>query len=532
MSDVKIDLPSEVTAAGRYKELEQDRSPYLDRGRECAALSIPYVLPPQGFGASSKLATPYQSLGASGVRILASKLLMSLFPSVPFFNYRVDDQVLQKMGGKRGEYEQALASRERATVTELDTCIFRPVAYTTLQGLVVSGNHAIHVPPKQEDRAQSFRLDQYVTRRDAAGNLLEFIIEEEIDYASAPEIVKAAVKTTDQFKARKPLEKSPLKLYTHGLLNDETGKWETYQEAAGIRVPGTDGAYLKAELPYLFLRLNAQPGEHYGRGYLEPILGDLDSLEALSEALVEGSAASARIVFLVNPGGTTSLQVVAKAKNGDVVAGDAQDVSVFRVEKANDLSVAKSQAEEIAARLAKAFLMHSSVQRAGERVTAEEIRYMASELDDGLGGVYTLLAAEFQLPCVRLFERRMERRLGTVKLPTDMVQPVIVAGLEAIGRGHSQRNLQMFVKEIIAVLTPEIAMKYLKPEELIARTAAAYGIDTAGLLPSPEELAQMREMEQAMALLNQFGPEAMKQGGGLAQTAMKTGADAPADQGT
>lgn len=532
MSDNKIDLPSEVTAAGRYKELEQHRQPYLDRGRECAALTLPYVLPPQGHGATSKLATPYQSLGASGVRILSSKLLLSLYPSVPFFNYRVDDQVLQKMGGKRGEYEKALASRERATVTELETSVFRPVAYVTAQGLVVTGNHCVYIPPKQEDRAQSFRLDQFVVRRDGAGNLLEFIIEEPLDFASAPEIVREAVKTQDQYKEKKPLERSPLYVYTHGILNEETAKWETYQEAAGIRIPGTEGTFNRGDLPYLFLRFNAQPSEDYGRGYVEGILGDLDSLEALSEALVEGSAASARIVFLVNPGGTTSLRVVAEAKNGDVVAGDAQDVSVFRVEKANDLSVAKSQAEEIAGRLAKAFLMHSSVQRAGERVTAEEIRFMASELDDGLGGVYTLLAADWQLPSVRLFERRMERRIGVTKLPDKMVQPVIVAGLEAIGRGHSQRNLQQFVKEIIAVLTPEIAMKYLKPEELIARTAAAYGIDTAGLIPSPEELEQMRQEEQMMALISQLSPELLKQGGGLAQTAMKTGADAPTAEGT
>jgi hypothetical protein len=527
----KVDLPDAITAAGRYKELERDRQPYLDRGRECAALTIPYVLPPQGHSASAKLATPYQSLGARGVQTITSKLLLSLFPGVPFFNYKMDDQVIQKMGAKRGEYEKALSSRERATTTELDTSVFRPAAYTALQGGVVCGNACLYIPAKQDERAQSFRLDQFVTRRDASGNLLEFVIHEIMDLASVPDYVRDAIIASEEYKEKKPLEKADVDLFTHGYLNGDTGKWEVYQEAAGFYIAGSEGSYKVGELPYVFFVLNLQPGEHYGRGYVEAILGDLDSLEALSEALVEGSVASARIVFLVNPGGTTSLQVVTKAKNGDVVAGDANDVTSMRVEKANDLSVAKSQAEEIGARLAQAFLLHSAVQRAGERVTAEEIRFMASELDDGLGGIYTLLAATLQLPCVRLFERRMEKRLGSSPLPKGMVQPVIVAGLEAIGRGHSQRNLTMFVKEIVAVLTPEIAMKYLKPEELIARSAAAYGIDTEGLLPSEDDLAQMQQQEQLMMLLKQFGPEAMKQGGGLAQTAMQTGAtDAPPPQ--
>ncbi|WP_416142518.1 portal protein [Escherichia coli] len=45
---------------------------------------------------------------------------------------------------------------------------------------------------------------------------------------------------------------------------------------------------------------------------------------------------------------------------------------------------------------------NSAVQRTGERVTAEEIRYVASELEDTLGGVYSILSQELQLPLVRV----------------------------------------------------------------------------------------------------------------------------------
>lgn len=523
------ELPLEITAAGRYAELEQDRSPYLDRGRECAVLTIPAVLPPQGFGKSSKLPTPYQSLGARGARTLASKLLLSLYPTVPFFNYRIDDQALQKLAKRRGEIEKALASRERAVTTELDICVFRPAAFMALLHLVIVGNALVYIPPKQEERAQVYRLDQYVTRRDAAGNLLEFVIHETMDFASVPLEVRAAIAGEDKYKDGKPLEKKEVNLFTHGYIDEKSGFWIVYQEAEGIRIPGTVGKFKPDELPYIALRFSTQPGENYGRSYVEEYLGDLDSLEALSEALVEGSAAAARIVFLVDPGGTTSIQIVSKAKNGDVVSGNAQDVTTLKVEKANDLSVAKSQAEEIASRLSYAFLLHSSVQRAGERVTAEEIRYVASELDDGLGGVYTLLAADFQKPSVRLFERRMEKRLGVLKLPKNIVTPIIVAGLEAIGRGHSQKNLRAFVTEILQVLPPEIAFKRIKIGELIERSAAAYGVDTEGLIATDEEIAEQEQAEMEMAMTQMGGPEMIKQAGGLANTALK-GAIAPPPQ--
>lgn len=478
-------------------------------------------MPPKGFTQNSVLPTPYQSLGARGARVLASKLLLALFPSIPFFNYRVDDKTLQNLGAKRGEIEKDLASRERAVTSEIDTSVFRPAAFTALLHLVITGNVLLNIPPKQKDRARCWRLDQYVTRRDAAGNLLEFIIKETLDYLSLPPEVQAIVAASEEQKAQATSgQPKPIDLYTRGYLGDD-GKWHVYQEVCGKIIPGTEGSFKPDELPYLALRLSTQPGEHYGRSYVEEYLGDLDSLEALSEALVEGSAASARILFLVDPAGVTSIQVVANSRTGDVRSGKAEDVTTMQVQKGADLQVAKAQAEEIANRLAYAFLLHQSVQRSGDRVTAEEIRYLAADLDDGLGGIYTLFAADFQLPSVRLFERRMELRLGEQKLPDKMVHPVIVAGLEAIGRGHSQMNLKAFLQDVVATLGPEVALRYLKPSELIARSAAAYSIDTEGLIPSEEEIQQAEQLQMLMSLAQHLGPQGINAAGGIGKEAVK-----------
>jgi hypothetical protein len=525
----KVALSDQITAASRYSSLEQDRNPYLVRARSCAALTIPFVCPPQGFSATSQLPTPYQSLGARGSAILASKLFLTLFPNFPFFNYKIDDLSLEQLGAKKGETEMALAKRERAVVAEIDTAVFRPEASVSLLHLVITGNILLYIPPDPEHRARAFRLDQYVVRRDGAGNLLEFVIQEKIDFTALPPEVQAEVAKLEQFKTREPnsLQPAPLELYTHGYWDETAQNFVVYQEAGGVRIPGSEGTFKKGELPYLALRFSYQPGESYGRSYVEQYLGDLDSLEALSETLVEGSAASARIVFFVDPAGTTSLKVVKDARTGDVRSGRATDVTVLQVQKQQDLAVARAQAEAIEARLSYAFLLHSSIQRNGERVTAEEIRFMASELDDGLGGVYTLLAAEFQLPCVRLFEKRMEKRLKAPPLPTNIVKPIIVAGLEAIGRGHDQRNLQLFVKEVIGTLGSEFAFRYLKPLEFINRSAAAYGLDPTNLIASEAEVEQAEQQAQMQAMIQHLGPQAVQQMGGMAQTAMKAPAAPP-----
>jgi hypothetical protein len=472
---------------------------------------------------------------------------LALFPSnTPFFKYQVDDLVLRQMEedgqiekGRRGEVETALSARERAVLSEMESALFRPGAFTALQHLIVTGNYCLYVPPRS-GRARGFRLDQYVVRRTPAGELLELITKEQVTPGSLPVDVQAVVQQADAAAALQRATSDDGKtlkvsmsgnaraentttwdLYTHIVRNFVLNRWDIYQEINGVRLPESAGHYHIDKLPFLVLRLSTQPGEDYGRAYVEEYLGDLDSLEGLSQSIVESTAAAARIVYLVNPNGTTSLRIVSKARNGDVVSGNVNDVGTMRTDKAHDLTVARQQAADIAQSLAFAFMLNTAVQRGGERVTAEEIRYMAAELDDAMGGVYTLLGAEFQLPCVNLFEARMEKVRKVPSLPKDDVKPTIVTGMEAIGRGHDQRNLKLFVSDIIQVVGPEVAMKVINIRELLKRSAASYGIDTVGLIPDEEEQAGAEQNEQMMQMMQMFGPEALKQLGGMAKEGMK-----------
>jgi hypothetical protein len=129
----------------------------------------------------------------------------------------------------------------------------------------------------------------------------------------------------------------------------------------------------------------------------------------LSKAIVEAAAASAKVVFLVSPNGVTRASDVTEAESGDAISGHADDVHSLQAEKAADLRIAYEAVKTITERLAYAFLMNSAIQRNGERVTAEEIRYMAGELEDALGGVYSVLAQELQLPLVTRLIDRMQK---------------------------------------------------------------------------------------------------------------------------
>src|SRR3546814_19943778 len=101
-------------------------------------------------------------------------------------------------------------------------------------------------------------------------------------------------------------------------------------------------------------------------------------------------------------------------------------------------SVASQVAERLELRLSHAFMLQSGTVRNAERVTAEEIRAMAQELENVLGGVYTVLSAEFQLPLIRRILYVLIRQGEAPELPKSVV-PTVVTGFEAMGRNQIGR---------------------------------------------------------------------------------------------
>ena len=171
------------------------------------------------------------------------------------------------------------------------------------------------------------------------------------------------------------------------------------------------------------------------------------------------------------------------------------------------MGIAQQTASTVTQRLAQAFLMNTSVQRQGERVTAEEIRFMAGELEDALGGVYSILSQEFQLPLVSRIMDRMTKAKRIPALPKGIVRPAIVTGLEALGRGHDLQKLNLFM-QTLGTLGPE-AMQSVNMSDLISRVGTSLGIDMSGLVKTQEQMQeeqqQMMQEQQQMMQQQQLG---------------------------
>lgn len=513
------------TAKSRYQELQTDRDIYLSRARECAKLTIPSLFMPEGSTAGTKIRTPYQSIGARGANNLSSKFTFTqLPPNDPFFRFIVDPTLYEEEENDheiRSEIEQALSKYEKRVMWELEATGDRTPVGEAFLNLVVGGNVLLYDSPSG---MRVFQLPKYVVKRGPAGQPIEIVVKENLAPASLPEDFQQKLKDAIKKVQKKGSNEKTVELYTHLKLDGDT--WTVYQECLGRKVPGTKGTYPKDKCPWMPLRFVRIDGEDYGRSYVEEYLGDLKSLEALTEAIVEGSAMAAKVIVFVDPTGQTRARKVAEADTGDVLSGNASDVTILHMDKHADFSVAERMADRFEQRLSHAFLLHTAIQRNAERVTAEEIRFMAQELDTAISGIYSILAQEFQLPYIRQKIAKLERQNKLPDLPHDLVRPTVITGVEALRRGEDRNKLVMFIKTLAETLGPDILSQILNLDELVTRLATHDRIEIEGLIKDKEERQSMQEQGQMMDLVKQLGPKGMEL---IKQQLAEQGQQAPAE---
>ena len=492
-----------MTAKGRYDHLTSYRSQFLDTAVECSKLTIPYLIQRDEFRVTHQtLRQPWQSVGAKGVVTLASKLMLSLLPpQTTFFKLQLrDDKLGEELPPEmRSELDLSFAKMERMVMESVAASSDRVVVHQALKHLVVGGNALIYMG---KEGLKHYPINRYVVDRDGNGNVIEIVTKELINKNLLPkEIMKEPRPVMDESFSHE----NDAEVYTHVRLDNN--RWLWHQEVYGKKIPGSESKAPADASPWLVLRFNSVDGENYGRGRVEEFLGDLKSLDGLSQSLVEGSAAAAKVVFVVSPSSTTKAQTLAKAGNGAIVQGRPDDIGVIQVGKTADFNTAMTMMQQLERRLSEAFLILNV--RQSERTTAEEVRLTQLELEQQLGGLFSLLTVEFLLPYLNRKLLVLQRSGQLPRIPKDLVNPTIVAGINALGRGQDRESLTSFIMTIAQTLGPDALMQYINADEAIKRLAAAQGIDVLNLVKSMEQIQEENqaatEQQQDMAMMQQAG---------------------------
>ena len=496
-------------ARSRYDHLSSNRNHFLDIAVECSELTLPYLIQRDELRPSHKdLRQPWQSVGSKAVVTLASKLMLALLPpQTSFFKLQIrDDKLGTELPAEiRSELDLSFAKMERMVMDSIASSSDRVAVHQAIKHLVVGGNALMFMG---KDGIKHYPLNRYVVERDGNGNVIEIVTKELINKQLLPKEFQE-LKQEQSVGTRYGSNTDDVEIYTHVKLDNN--RWVWHQEAFDKVIPNTDGKSPKDANPWLVLRFNSVDGENYGRGRVEEFLGDLKSLNALSQAMVEGSASAAKVVFVVSPSSTTKPQTIAQAGNGAIVQGRPEDIGVIQVGKTADFSTALQMMQTLERRILEAFLVLTV--RQSERTTAEEVRLTQLELEQQLGGLFSLLTVEFLVPYLNRKLLVLSRSGQLPKYPKDLVAPTIIAGINALGRGQDRESLTAFIQTIAQTLGPDALLTFINADEAIKRLAAAQGIDVLNLVKSVDdrqaESDAAAQQEQEMMALQQ-APQMLK----------------------
>lgn len=520
----------QMSAMKLYEILEKGRQNYEYRAEDSSLLTIPSLIPQYvSRDGSMDLPKPRQSLGAMGVNSLANKIMMALFPATQsFFRYEVDPQYREEIASEedQSKVEKALKEREDAIHLEIIRRTIRAPMTESIKHNIVGGNVLYYFG---RDRFQYFPLKRHVVERDADSDDWKHIVTKEVvSLLSLSDDLQTLAKESnaqhhEQRNVTTGSSETDVDIYTKVWRDDKNVYWQQ-EFSSGAVLPGTKSQAPKDLNPWQPVPWTLVEGENYGRGHVEDAIGDLINFERLTQAAVELAVGSARLVGLVAPNGQTMPEDINNAKNGEFVPGLEGDISFLQVNKQGDARISEAILQRLEERLNAHFLI--SEVRDAERVTAEEVRMIQRELNSNLSGQFANLAQRIQLPLVRTIEAELERRGDLPKIPKAVKQhitPVVVTGVEALGRAADLERLQVAISAVQQMVGPEQAAQYLNIGAIFEYALTNAGADVPGAVKTDEQLAQEQAAAQQQALIQ----SAVDKGTGPAIQAASNAQQAP-----
>lgn len=491
-----------VTAEDFYESQKANRTGPVELGRRLADLVSPATFPPEQWQNGDPLVVLNQSVNAYAVNTLAAKMMLGAFPpghpgwkSTPL-EHKLDPDI-EKDPQLYSEVMYALSRRDETHRSRLEATNCRPAITLYYKLLLLTGNALVLWT--DIDKPIIHNMHNYVVKRDAGGTPIVVVLKESVSKMVADDDVVEAAEAhrAQNHQTSASIWDEEITIYHVQKLVNDGGKsrYVYWQEVeGGYVVPDTE-AWTDMSTPTMYAGgMIPVYGANWYLPYCVDYEGDMQAVENFAASLQDGAAAAARFLLLVDPNGVTDINDVLRADNLDVIPGREQDVKVLRSDKGGDLSVASQEMEKAVRRLGQAFLMFSAIQRSGERVTAEEWRILASEIDQAMGGLYSQVSQTSQRHFVLRFiflHEETDKDIG--KLPEGLVQVAVVTGIDSLGQTSEGARLEAFMAKANAALTNPAVEKHLHVDDLLRRLAATESVKAEGLVKSADTRAQEAE---------------------------------------
>ena len=474
----------------RFRTLDSLRTSKLERSRFCSSLTVPSILPPEGWTEQDQLPQPYSSVAARGVTAMASRMLSALLPlnDSPFFRFDVSSGAQPEM-----EVYSYLSNLSYQVYNKLSSGNLRETIYQILQHLIVIGD--VMVILEDDLNLRIIRLDRFVVRRNVYGDIEEVIYKEYETLAEQDNNadIFASSLDMDSRSGYKPI-------YTQ--LKKKDGIWFSKTEDLEGNVINS-GEYTVPN--FTVLRWSGIPGENYGRSHCEDLIGDIKTLEGFTEGLINGITASSIFWMAVDPTGMAEVDDINGTPTGGWIGARPGEVHVVSPATTMNPQIGHTQSgvDILRRELGRAFLLDSASLPNKDRVTATAVRMLGQELENVLGGAFSAIARDLMVPLVgrtvflMINEGEVDNRLeGLFSKEGGLLNVEIVTGLQALSRESDLQKL-MQMGEMVRNL-PEPAAMMFRWDEYGKALITSLGFNSSIWVKSEEEVKK-EQMELAQA---------------------------------
>ncbi len=501
-----------------WAAMEKEKGDLIERSRAYSRWTVPSIMP-EVSSDYTEVKKGSVLIGARVVNHLANRIIDVLFPiSRPFFTVALTPEAQLELDKELDESQSAQAKEgvrdgtaklERVAMRKLKLTEYRPVAILAAKHMIVTGNALLRRMPS--GKRCLYSVDRYGVRRDIEGNEYEVVLHDKKILSTFDEKTQELIKEAND--SLKPEDECTL--LTH--YKKEGKRWVVNQEADGMNL-GNEFTLSEKDYDLLVLGWSLHPAEHYARGLVEDHAATFHHIDITTEATTDLMAIICDVKFLVKPASALAQDIgnLNSSPRGSYFPGNEGDITVPELGKRGDLQVMMQAIQKWEQDLSQAFLL-SSV-RDAERVTAEEIRMIASELESSFGGLYSQLAMSWQ-------QKEAEFAISQVDIAKevsaqmDIFEVLVTTGLESLSREGQVDNLRLAIGDLqMMEAVPEDIRGAMNPLRFAQFVFTNRSVDLKAFLNTQEEMQanQEAEMQQAGRMQGQQAEAAVAEHAGKA----------------
>lgn len=472
--------------------MEADKNALLSRVERLSTLTLPHICIPLGMPhETTAITNDYSSIGAQLAGHITNKLALTLFrPGVPFFRLNPDKEgkkALEEQGLTAAALVDPLATAELEACKELDNAAIRPKLNLILEHLVVAGNVLMCL---EDDFIRAMGLRYYCVKRNYRGEVVRIVIKEEM----------CKDELEDEIQDYVPGASQETKVCWYKLIEKKKNRMVMTQWVGDVLLPEKyEGNWSVDECPYKVCTWVLPDESNYGIGLCQFYWSDLEVVSSMSESVVNGGILGTEMRWGVDPTSQSRAEDLNKSKNGDFVACRKDDINPIYGGNDKAIATADGILQRVERRLSQGFLMQSTVTRNAERVTAEEVRMQALELETTYGGVYTGIAKDVQGPVADWCMRR-----AGINLKRTGLQATVITGLDALTRNAELEALRAAFSDLgLTINLPEPMQRRIKWKALGDFVGAGRGVKLSPFIMDDNEFAAVQQQEQQARVAEQ-----------------------------